>query len=368
MKKNLLLSASLLFVSCASHVQHSKIESDRAPAAFMCKDLFGDEKSHSVVTPPITDNIVSRDQRLKKEVQKLENIYKRKLTEVEQTSVLVTEVTTEITDLKKNMSWSERKLWGGLAKLLGGDPKKIDNMKNRQTKKKELESLFEKQKVSLQGSNQDVVKYVSDWLSSVDSKFKEVSQLHKEMNDLICDGNSCISRINSAMTDAEVAKDAESLAQMLQLTEGNSQQNNQYNHFNPYQVNQPSSSSSLSQVAAVQANMANMSAQTALSDAQSFVSSMRSLKIKVESSPYFNISDNSSAAYNSFVLQSVFQYNFNFIGMINMFNLNNISSNLHSTKMQVEDINHQLKDQNSLLKEQVENAVCKVRASCQLDL
>jgi hypothetical protein len=366
MKKNILLSASLLFVSCASSIQHSDFESDRAPAALMCKNLFENGQSHSSTQEPVVDDKAAHDQRLKIEVQKLEDVYKRKLTEVERTSVLVTEVATEITDLKKNMTWSERKLWGGLAKLLGGDPQKIDNMKSRETKKKELESLLDKQRSEAGTSNQAVVKYVSDWLKSVDAKFKEVSQLHEKMNELVCDGNSCISKINSAISDAESATNTERMAQMQMQNQQSTQQNNTQN--NPYQMNQPSSSSGMSQLAATHANMARMSSESAQREAQSFVLSLRSLKVKVEASPYFKVNDNSSLAYNTFVMQSVFNYNFNFIGMVNMFNLNNISSNLHSTKMQVEDMNNQLKDQNSLLKEQVENAICKVRSSCQLDL
>lgn len=274
--------------------------------------------------------------RLKHEVLKLESELKRELGETEEAAIRVAEINTQITDLEQTMSWTERTLWRWLAKILGGDVEKIDQLRSRKAKRDELKELLRKDKNEDAEADQAVLAKIDNWLREHDSNFAKLREVEAELNDIVCKGNACLRKIDDAISEVDHAKTMEAFDIL-------------------------SNNNSVSILSTMSTSGASGAANAAQRAAKGYIEAVKTLKTKLETraAEIGNVDDTVDL-----VVDLVFDFGFDFLSVFNMFALGDLKDDLRQLRGQIAQIRDGFSSEYKKVKSELDETLCRVRRAC----
>lgn len=302
--------------------------------AFCLTILFGGLQSHAAEDRCV--KVLTVSDRLKSEVLRLEAELKRELSETEKAAANVTEVNTQITELEQTMSWTEKNLWKWLARLFGGDAAKIDQLKSRNAKKAELVDLLKKDEKEDADADQAILAKIDAWLQEHDSNFAKLREVESQLNNMVCKGNTCLSKIDDAISAAQSAQNME----MLDMVSDNN---------------------GISLLSSMNTSSANDAANTAQRAAKKYIEAVNALKVKLDAQAVEvrNVDDTVDL-----VMDLVFDFGFDFMSAVNMFALSDLKSDLGQLRGQIAQIRDGFNSEYEEVKSDLEKTLCAVRNTC----
>jgi hypothetical protein len=142
-------------------------------------------------------------------VRLLEYELRRDQKETEKAAAEVVEIKDDIAELRATMSFREKYLWRWLAKLLGADVEKIDNMRNLKAIRDEARQLLRREQTEDQTADELVVQMVDQWLRQQSPRFAQLREIEREMQEAVCAGGRCMTEIKEALSALDSAQTME---------------------------------------------------------------------------------------------------------------------------------------------------------------
>ncbi len=139
-------------------------------------------------------------------VKMSERAYQQDLVQTKGAQNIVTTTNANISMLESQMTWIERKLWSFLAKLLGGDPRKLEEHKSLSDALKKYKADLTREKGEDKAADLAVINVIEAFLKSHDDQFAMLRAEERRLNDLLCDADSCLSTISNALDNVETAQ------------------------------------------------------------------------------------------------------------------------------------------------------------------
>lgn len=293
---------------------------------------------------------------LKADVQKLEGALQTEIKETEATNTAVIEINTAIDNLEDTMNWRERRLWSWLAKLLGGNPEKIAQRNSLKEAKTELEDLLEKDKSQDRAADKKVIDVIDAYFNTYDSEYAKLRALETQLNDLVCDGDKCIRKINTALESVKRTLMWQNNHNLNHQFDNNYGRHAQYlEDSTPFDYNQQLANKSL-----IQASQESREAQRAMDSFSRAIKKLRNdnslaYATRNSSSPLDIILD------MSLTLPTNHGLGLDFVKSIRLADMEN---NLNKLKDQVQEVRNSLDSEHEQLKAKLNAVLCEARRLC----
>jgi hypothetical protein len=273
---------------------------------------------------------------LKKVVVKLEKDLGRQLTRTETLGAEVSKLNTEINNIKKDMTWSEKNLFRWVVKLFGGDVNKVDLYNTSFKDLDKLKDTLKYSKKEYEEMDGLVIQAIHDWLVKNDESYKRTYDVERKLYDIVCDGSSCLSSISAALDKNKSASNTELIDAL---------------------TNNPG----VSILSNMETNGANNAAKKASKKSKKYVDKVKKLQNILTSNEVSveHVNDDLDL-----VMDLVFDMDFDFLSIMNMFKLDNAKKDLISLRNDIESIHNKVYQDHKMFKEKINNLLCDIRGLC----
>ena len=166
--------------------------------ALSCAAVVGDVES-AVVDPQLSPRLLDR-------ITRLEAEYGHQAKNAVLIMSEITDLKNEISKLKSGMKTRERYLISSLAKLLGGDAQKIEDLRLLQNELTKAQKDLALERARASQSDQNIFETVNQFLRNADERFESLRQTEEALYRVVCNGNACLASVEDALKAVENVK------------------------------------------------------------------------------------------------------------------------------------------------------------------